>query len=292
LTRPGGLERAVTFSIVAYDANSDSWGIAVASKFLAVGAVVPWGLAGAGAVATQAMANLCYGPDGLELLADGMAADQVVAKLTGVDLEREHRQVGVVDARGRGATFTGAECLDWAGGEAGEDYAVQGNILAGPQVVAAMAGAWKERSGEAFERRLLAVLAAGDQAGGDRRGRQSAALRVWRAGAAYGGTLDIAIDLRVDDHRAPVGELGRLLDLHELYFGKPDPAGLLPLEGALAAEVAVSLDKLGHPTAGGSRLAEALDTWASTENFEERLVPGKLDPVVLEQLRRNAAEAG
>jgi len=280
----------MTFSIVAFDSDSESWGIAVASKFLAVGAVVPWGRAGAGAVATQAMANLSYGPDGLDLLADGIAADQVVAQLSGADGEREHRQVGVVDARGRGATFTGASCLDWAGGEAGDSYAVQGNVLVGPQVVAAMATTWREHAGEAFERRLLAALTAGDQVGGDRRGRQSAALRVWREGAAYGGALDLAIDLRVDDHRATVEELGRLLDLHELYFGKPEPASLLPLEGSLAAEVAVSLEKLGYPTGGGSGLVEALGTWAGVENFEERLVSGKLDPVVLEQLRRQAAE--
>ncbi len=280
----------MTFSIVAFDADSDSWGIAVASKFLAVGAVVPWGRAGAGAVATQAMANLAYGPDGLDLLADGLPADQVVARLTDADNQYENRQVGVVDSRGRGATFTGGSCLDWAGGEAGDGYAVQGNILAGPQVVAAMSRAWQERAGEAFERRLLAALAAGDRAGGDRRGRQSAALRVWREGAAYGGILDIAVDLRVDDHRAPVDELGRLLDLHELYFGQPEPASLLPLEGDVAAEVAVSLDRLGYPTDGGARLVEALDTWAGVENFEERLVPGKLDPVLLEQLRSRAAE--
>ncbi|MFG1812392.1 DUF1028 domain-containing protein [Kribbella sp. NPDC049174] len=277
----------MTFSIVAFDPDSGSSGIAVASKFLAVGAVVPWGRAAAGAVATQAMANLSYGPDGLDLLANGLSADQAVAQLTDADEEREHRQIGVVDAHGRGATFTGASCMDWAGGQAGDGFAIQGNILAGPQVVEAMADAWKERAGEAFERRLVAALAAGDQAGGDRRGRQSAALRVWREGSAYGGVLDIAIDLRVDDHRAPIDELGRLLDLHELYFGKPDPGSLLPLEGTLAAEVAACLASLGYRAAG---LVEALDTWASTENFEERLVPGKLDPVVLEQLRRQAAE--
>ena len=277
----------MTFSIVAFDPDSGSSGIAVASKFLAVGAVVPWGRAGAGAVATQAMANLSYGPQGLDLLANGLSADHAVAQLTDADDEREHRQVGMVDTQGRGATFTGGSCLDWAGGQAGDGFAIQGNILAGPQVVAAMADAWKERAGEAFERRLVAALAAGDQAGGDRRGRQSAALRVWREGAAYGGVLDIAIDLRVDDHRTPIDELGRLLDLHELYFGKPDPASLLPLEGSLAVEVAARLETLGYPTGAG--LVEALDTWASTENFEERLVPGKLDPVILEQLRHQAA---
>ncbi|MFI7065832.1 DUF1028 domain-containing protein [Kribbella sp. NPDC050124] len=276
----------MTFSVVAYDAGS--WGIAVASKFLAVGAVVPWGRAGAGAVATQAMANLSYGPDGLELLACGASADHAVAQLTGTDDERDHRQVGMVDAQGRGATFTGGSCLDWAGGQAGDGFAIQGNILAGPHVMAAMADAWRESAGEPFERRLVAALAAGDQAGGDRRGRQSAALRVWREGAAYGGILDIAIDLRVDDHQSPVAELTRLLDLHELYFGKPAPESLLPLEGDLAAEVATHLQNLGYPTAEG--VADALNTWASTENFEERLIPGKLDPVILTQLRHQAAE--
>ncbi|MEU4602118.1 DUF1028 domain-containing protein [Kribbella sp. NPDC023972] len=281
----------MTFSIVAFDPDSGSSGIAVASKFLAVGAVVPWGRAGAGAVATQAMANPSYGPDGLDLLADGVSADEVVAQLTQSDNEREHRQVGVVDAQGRGATFTGTSCLDWAGGQAGDGFAIQGNILAGPQVVAAMADTWKERAGEAFERRLVAALTAGDQAGGDRRGRQSAALRVWRSGAAYGGALDIAIDLRVDDHPTPIDELRRLLDLHDLYFGKPTPESLLPLEGKLAAEVARALETLGYPTADGARLLEALETWASTENFEERLVPGKLDPVLLDQLRHQAPKA-
>jgi uncharacterized Ntn-hydrolase superfamily protein len=283
----------MTFSVVAFDSGSGGWGVAVASKFLAVGAVVPWGQAGAGAVATQAAANLSYGPGGLELLADGLAADRVVAELTDADDEREHRQVGVVDAQGRGATFTGGSCLDWAGGEAGDGFAIQGNILAGPQVVAAMVDAWKSSVGEAFERRLLAALAAGDRTGGDRRGRQSAALRVWREGAAYGGVLDIAIDLRSDDHRAPIDELGRLLDLHELYFGKSDPASLLPLAGDLATEVADRLKALGYPTDTDTdtdtSLGQALDTWASTENFEERLTPGKLDPVILHQLRQQTS---
>lgn len=270
----------MTFSIVAFDPDSESWGIAVASKFLAVGAVVPWGRAGAGAVATQAMANLSYGPDGLDLLGAGVPADEAAARLTRDDAEREHRQVGLVDARGRAATFTGGSCSDWAGGAVGDGCAVQGNILAGPQVVADMLAGWRDHAGEPFDRRLLVALTAGDLAGGDRRGRQSAALRVWRAGAAYGGVLDSAIDLRVDDHRAPIDELGRLVALHDLYFGEADPDSLLPLAGELAAEVSAALDKLGYPT---------LDAWAGVENFEERLAPGKLDPVVLEQLRRQAA---
>ncbi|GAB3828772.1 DUF1028 domain-containing protein [Kribbella italica] len=268
----------MTFSIVAYDVKSASWGVAVASKFLAVGAVVPWGRAGAGAVATQAAANLSYGPEGLDLLAEGLPAADVIERLTAADDGRDSRQVGVVDAAGRGATYTGPECMDWAGGLAGDGFAMQGNILAGPGVVPAMAEAWRDRADEPFAHRLLQSLTAGDQTGGDRRGRQSAALRVWRAGAAYGGQLDLAINLRVDDHRTPVEELGRLLDLHDLYFGTPDPSTLLPLEGALADEVTTLLTRLGH---------ETLDAWAGTENFEERLVPGKLDPVVLEQLRNS-----
>lgn len=273
----------MTFSVVGFDPGTRSWGIAVASKFLAVGAVVPWGRAGAGAVATQASANLSYGPDGLDLLAGGLSADEVVARLTAADDEREHRQLGIVDAEGRGASFTGGSCLEWAGGESGPGYAVQGNVLAGPEVVAATAQAWRDHPDHTLERRLLTALAAGDQAGGDRRGRQGSALRVWRAGAAYGGVLDIAIDLRVDDHRTPVDELGRLLDLHELYFGKADPASLLPLDGEVAAEVKAGLEQLGYSTEAG--LTEALATWAGTENFEERLVDGKIDPVVLDQLR-------
>ncbi|TCC64528.1 DUF1028 domain-containing protein [Kribbella pittospori] len=273
----------MTFSVVGFDSGSGSWGVAVASKFLAVGAVVPGGGAGAGAVATQAMAELSFGPDGLDLLAEGNSAEQVIAQLTGRDDEREHRQVGMVDSEGRGATFTGGSCMEWAGGMAGDGFAVQGNILVGPEVVAAMAEAWERRDGDPLERRLLAALTAGDQAGGDRRGRQSAALRVWREGAAYGGVLDIAIDLRVDDHPTPVDELARLLDLHDLYFGKPDPASLLPLEGPLAAEVAGLLEKLGYT------MNDALETWASVENYEERLVPGKIDPVVLRQLRQAAS---
>src|SRR6266700_1306490 len=229
----------MTFSIVAHDPASQSWGVAVASKFLAVGAVVPWGRAGTGAIATQANANLTYGPDGLALLAAGASAEVAMARLTGADPGRADRQLGVVDAAGRAATFTGDGCLHWAGGHAAEGIAVQGNILAGPEVVQAMVAAWHGTTGsgeEGFGLRLLAALQAGDQAGGDRRGRESAAVRVWRAGAGYGGRLDLALDLRVDDHPDPVTELARLLGLHELYFGKPDSASLLPLEPAAGAE--------------------------------------------------------
>ena len=265
----------MTFSIVAYDPGSTSWGVAVASKFLAVGAVVPWGRAGAGAVATQAMANLSYGPGGLDLLAGGFSADQVVIRLTAADGEREHRQLGVVDAAGRGSTWTGASCMYWAGGEAGEGYAVQGNILTGPDVVEAMEKAWLGSEGRLADR-LLTALAAGDLAGGDRRGRQSAALLVVRRAGGYGGTSDVEVDLRADDHPDPVPELRRLLDLHRLYFDQPDPDTLLPLEGELADEVDLRLRALGFDT---------LDDWAGVENYEERMVDGQIDPLVLAQLR-------
>jgi uncharacterized Ntn-hydrolase superfamily protein len=293
----------MTFSIVAYDPASRSWGVAVASKFLAVGAVVPWGRAGVGAVATQANANLDYGPDGLALLAAGASAEETVRRLTGADPGRADRQLGVVDAAGRAASYTGDACLDWAGGRAEDGIAVQGNILAGPQVVEAMVTAWHGQTGatevpdesERFARRLLAALRAGDQAGGDRRGRESAALRVWRANAGYGGRLDLALDLRVDDHPDPVAELDRLLGLHQLYFGKPDPATLLPLDaaeggGGLRGEVAAALALLGHDPASRG-LEAALEQWAGIENLEERLVPGKLDPQVLAILRRRAQAA-
>jgi uncharacterized Ntn-hydrolase superfamily protein len=279
----------VTFSIVAHDA--ESWGVAVASKCLAVGFAVPWGRAGVGAVATQALANLSYGPDGLAALAEGHSAAEVVERLTAADPQQEHRQLGVVDAAGRAANHTGGRCLDWAGGETGDGVALQGNLLAGPQVLAAMAEAWRSTAAEPFPRRLLAAVQAGDRAGGDRRGRQSAALRVWRHGAAYGGGLDLAVDLRVDDHADPTAELARLLGLQELYFGRPDPASLLPLRGGLAEEVAAGLAALGyHAGAGG--LQAALDEWVGVENYEERMgTPGMVDPVVLEQLRRQV-EAG
>jgi uncharacterized Ntn-hydrolase superfamily protein len=278
----------VTFSLVALDPGDGAWGVAVASRFLAVGAMVPWGRAGAGAIATQASANLAYGPDGLALLAGGASAEDVVRRLTGADGGRAQRQLGVVDAKGRGATWTGEDCVAWAGGQAGDGFAAQGNVLAGPGVVEAMVRAWHDTAGP-LAGRLLAALAAGDRAGGDRRGRQGAALRVWRAGGAYGGVLDAAVDLRVDDHAAPVEELARLLDLHERYFGKADPATLQPLEGELAAEVAANLERLGYGPARGAGLQPALAAWAGMENYEERLVPGMLDPVLRDALAEQAA---
>jgi uncharacterized Ntn-hydrolase superfamily protein len=272
----------MTFSIVARSADGLSHGVAVASKFLAVGAAVPAAQAQVGALATQSYANLAYRPQGLALLGTGVGAADVVAGLTAADPGRAQRQLGVVGRTGDGATYTGTDCHEWAGGLAGDGYAIQGNILAGEQVVAAMAGAWAASDPAApLARRLLAALLAGDRAGGDRRGRQSAALLVVAKGQGYGGTSDVVADLRVDDHPDPVPELTRLLGLHELYFGKPDPATLLELTGALADEVRSRLSALGH-THGD--LDAALASWAGVENLEERLVPGRIDPLVLDRL--------
>jgi uncharacterized Ntn-hydrolase superfamily protein len=274
----------MTFSIVARSADGRSHGVAVASKFLAVGAAVPAAEADIGALATQSYANLAYRPQGLALLRTGVSAADAVAGLTAADPGRDQRQLGVVGPAGDGATYTGSGCHDWAGGIAGDGYAVQGNILAGKQVVVAMVEAWTASDPAApLARRLLAALAAGDRAGGDRRGRQSAALLVVARGQGYGGTSDIVADLRVDDHPEPVPELGRLLDLHALYFDKPDPATLLDLAGPLADEVRAKLATLGHRDRD---LDTALASWAGVENLEERLVPGRVDPLVLDHLRR------
>jgi uncharacterized Ntn-hydrolase superfamily protein len=272
----------VTFSIVARGADG-AFGVAVASKFLAVGAAVPAAQARVGAVATQAFVNLAYRPQALALLRTGVSAAGTVAALTAADEERDTRQVGVVAAAGAGASFTGARCTAWAGGTAGDGYAAQGNILTGPEVVAALEQAWLASDPEApLARRLIAALAEGDAAGGDRRGRQSAALLVVAPGAGYGGGSDVLADLRSDDAARPIDELTRLLDRHELYFGRPDPASLLPLRGAVAAEVRDRLTRLGHRSAD---LEAALLDWLGVENYEERFVPGSIDPVVLARLR-------
>jgi len=273
----------MTFSIVARSADGTAFGVAVASKFLAVGAAVPAAAAGVGAIATQAYANLAYRPEGMAQLREGRSASLTLETLVAADDKRETRQVGIVDVAGAAATFTGSECNPWAGGVSGEGYAIQGNILTGPEVVAAMEDAWHAtRAGDPLARRLLAVLAAGDSAGGDRRGRQSAAVLVVTPEGGYGGGSDVLVDLRVDDHAVPVGELARLLDLHDLYFGKPDPDTLLDLSGELAIEVRRRLADLGHVD---DDLDAALAGWAGIENYEERLVPGRIDPLVLAKLR-------
>jgi len=265
----------MTFSLVARSPDGTQWGVAVASKFLAVGAAVPAASYGVGAIATQAFANLAYRPDGLRLLGEGRSAREVVDALTAADDGRDQRQVGVVDRSGGAATFTGSGCNAWAGGRTGSGWAAQGNILTGPEVVDALAAAYEGTAGT-LARRLATALLAADRAGGDRRGRQSAALLVVSEGGGYGGGSDVLVDLRVDDAADPVPELARLLDQHELYFGRPDPDALLPLTGDLAREVSERLGHLGHAS---------LEDWAGVENYEERMVTGSIDPVVLEKLR-------
>jgi uncharacterized Ntn-hydrolase superfamily protein len=281
-----------TFSIAGFDPETASWGVAVQSKFLAVGAIVPWARVGAGAVATQAMANYTYGPRGLELLSEGRTAQETVEALTAGDPQREHRQVGVVDAEGDSATFTGSECFEWAGGIAGEHYAAQGNILVGRETVEAMARAF-ERGEDDLASRLLAALQAGQEAGGDRRGRQSAALLVVREGGGYGGDNDRMVDLRVDDHPDPIAELARLYGLHTLYFGETRPEDVVAVEGEVRREVASSLRRLGYlweESPDERTLHAALSAFVRTENFEEReQPPGYADRAVLEFLKDRAA---
>ena len=279
-----------TFSIVAYDPAHGDLGIAVQSKFLAVGAVVPWAQAGVGAIATQSYANTSYGPEALQLLAAGLSAEETLARLLAADEDRELRQVGIVDAQGRAAAFTGAECLAWAGHRVGPHYACQGNILVSEATVEAMASTFETASGPLADR-LLAALAAGQAAGGDRRGQQSAALLVVREHGGYGGFNDRYLDLRVDDHPQPIAELQRLLDLHKLYFGRTPEEELLPLEEELTRELQEMLHALGHykgPLHGryDEATQEALSVWAGIENLEERLLPdARIDPVVLDFLR-------
>ncbi|MQA27759.1 MAG: DUF1028 domain-containing protein [Micromonosporaceae bacterium] len=277
----------MTFSIAARSADGRQHGVAVASKFLAVGSAVPAAEAGVGALATQSYANLAYRIQGLTLLRTGVDPEGVVAGLTAADPERAQRQLGVVGVTGGGASFTGEECHGWAGGTTGDGYAIQGNILTGPHVVQAMERAWLDADpGSDFAERLTAVLVAGDAAGGDRRGRQSAALHIVEPGGGYGGLSDVSVDLRVDDHPDPVGELRRLLRIHRRYFTPPDPDAALPLASDVAVEVRKRLDQLGwsaDDTAAG--LDSALAGWAGVENYEERLLPGKIDPDVLEALR-------
>ena len=236
-----------TFSIVAHDPDTASWGVAVQSKFVAVGAVVPWAEVGTGAIATQAAANPAYGPEGLALLRAGGSASEVVRRLTDADPGRDERQVGVVDVRGRAAAFTGAKCMDWAGHEVGDGFACQGNILFGPAVVRSMARAYETTPGDLLDR-LLAALAAGQREGGDRRGMQAAAIYAVRKGAGYGGS-DRWVDLRVDDHLSPIEELRRLFKLYDLtMLSREDPATLVPIKGEVARGLQHDLSVLGYYT--------------------------------------------
>ncbi len=268
----------MTFSIVAWDQEEREWGVAVASKFLAAGSVVSWAQAGVGAIATQAYANVTYGLRGLDLLA-AKTADEVVAELTGSDPESTQRQLGVVDRNGRAAAFTGAECFDWAGSKIGDGYTCQGNILTGPEVVENMAAAFESTSGD-LAARLLMAMSAGDAVGGDRRGKQSAAMLITREGGGYLGGTDVALDLRVDDHPEPVAELGRVIEVHRLLFPNPRDLDFVDIDDSLAGRMAVALSAAGFETnspAYDESLRKALFSWMGNENLEMRWSD---DPVV------------
>ena len=270
----------MTYSLAACDLGAGQWGVATQSKFLAVGSVVPWAEPHVGAIATQAYANPRYGPDGLGLLRGGLGAAEVVERLTAADEDRDHRQLGVVDARGESATYTGAACMEWAGGVSGPSFAAQGNILVSEATVEELASTFAASTGRPLAERLIEALLAAQAAGGDRRGQQSAALLVVERDGGYAGLSDVLVDLRVDDHESPLVELLRLYRGHRLLFGKTPPEQWLEVDEELARELRERLARLGYD--GESALA----TWAGTENLEER-VDGteRIDPVVLEELR-------
>jgi uncharacterized Ntn-hydrolase superfamily protein len=280
--RRRGRTLVATYSIVACDLEAAQWGVAVQSKFLAAGSLVPWAEPG-GAIATQAYANARYGPDGLALLREGLAADEVVDRLVSADEGRDHRQLGVVDAEGRSASFTGRECYDWAGGRTGTGYAAQGNILVSQETVDALADTFEQTAGRPLAERLLASLAAAQAAGGDRRGQQAAGLLVVEKDGGYAGLSDVVVDLRVDDHARPVEELHRIHGLHHAMFGKTPRSEWVGVDEALAEELSGRLARLGYE----GELDDALSRWAGNENLEERVEgAAEIDPVVLAELRR------
>jgi uncharacterized Ntn-hydrolase superfamily protein len=283
----------MTFSIVACDLEQQAWGVAVASKFPAVGAVVPWVQAdpAAGAVATQSFANTSFGPRGLALMAMGLSAQETLERLLEDDPDQELRQVGLVDARGGSATFSGSGCFAWAGGVRGTGYAIQGNILASPEVVPAMEKAFLDARGS-LPARLHAALLAGDRAGGDKRGRQSAAIYVAKPRAGYGGYTDRWLDYRVDDHEDPVPRLGELLEMHELYFGKSPESERVAIQGDVRQQLHAMLAQQGY-LKNGRGFAVAFTEFIGNENFEERADPQAtwIDGPVLRYLLRKFRSA-
>jgi uncharacterized Ntn-hydrolase superfamily protein len=272
-----------TYSIVACDLASGQWGVAVQSKFLAVGSVVPWAEPHVGAIATQSYANPRYGPDGLALLREGRTAQEVVDALTAADADGAQRQVGIVDGGGGSATFTGDACHDWAGGRTGDGYAAQGNILVSEATVDALAVTFESNGHLELAQRLIECLAAAQAAGGDRRGQQSASLLVVERDAGYAKLSDTVVDLRVDDHERPIAELRRLFTLHQELFGATPSEDWIDVDTALEDELRARLAKLGHD----GDLEQAFVDWAGAANLEER-VDGvqRVDPIVLEALRR------
>ena len=276
-------ELVATYSIAACDLEAGQWGVATQSKFLGVGSVVPWAEPQVGAIATQAWANPRYGPDGLALLREGLSAEQVVERLTSADEGRDHRQLGVVDGKGGSATYSGGECMDWAGGRTGSCYAAQGNILVSADTVDAIAETFEATSSRPLAERLLDCLDAAQAAGGDRRGQQSSALLVVERDGGYAGLSDSVVDLRVDEHELPLEELRRIYVMHQASFGETPREEWLEVDDTLGRELRERLGRLGYD----GDLAESFFAWAGKENLEER-VDGveRVDPVVIEELRR------
>lgn len=287
------MKNIATFSIIGFDPATEELGIAVQSKFLGVGAVVPWAKAGVGAIATQAMANLHYGELGLELLERGYTAEETLQALIALDPDHEERQVGIVDASGNGISYTGKNCFSYAGGLSGENFACQGNILANEETVLALKEVFLNSSGTLGER-LVKALEAAQNAGGDKRGRQSAALLVVKEKGSYGGYNDRAIDLRVDDHPQPIKELQRLLQLHKMYFQKTKEEEKLPADHDYVERLQKALDKLGYykgPVHGrfDEETRKSYEQFCGVENFEERMISGNwLDKNVLAFLEKKA----
>lgn len=264
-----------TFSIVAYSPAENAWGIAVASKFPAVGAVVPWAIAGAGAVATQSYANTTFGPRGLSLMSEGISAQETMDTLLAEDDDREMRQVGLVDKDGKAASYTGKKCQTWAGGKVGKHFAAQGNILTGPETIDAMVEAFRSSSGDLADR-LYASLLAGDRAGGDRRGKQSAAIFIVKDEGGYGGFNDRWLDYRVDDHEEPIPRLGELIDMHRLYFGRSADEERVDLSGDTLEKLQSIARELGYYNGlidgeYGELTRNALRDFVGNENFEDRV---------------------
>ena len=286
-----------TFSIVAYDPQENAWGVAVASKFLAVGAVVPWAKAGQGAVATQSYANTAYGPQALEQMAAGRSAEETLQALIAGDEGRDLRQVGLVDAQGRAAAYTGSDCFAWAGQITGPNFTCQGNILVGQATLEAMADTFVQSTGELADR-LVAALAAGEAAGGDSRGRQSAAVLVVKPQGGYGGFNDRYLDLRVDDDPAPVQRLHDLVEMQHLFFGRSRPEDHLEIKSAVAAEICTVLMRQGllapdHGSEYDDAARAAFTRFVGQENLEDRCDPqaGWIDPPALNYLRDRFGKA-
>ncbi len=287
-----------TYSIAAFDPTEHAWGVAVASKFLAAGAVVAWAQANAGAVATQALANVTYGPEGLAMMASGLSAEQTLEKLLAGDPNHAHRQIGLVDKNGGAAAHTGGECNGWAGHKIGKGYTCQGNILTGGNTLDAMAEAFETTKGELADR-LVAALLAGDTVGGDSRGKQAAAVYVVKPNGGYGGNNEYYLDLRVDDDPDPVNRLVKLVKLHHFFFGTPKAEDLLPIDSKIATEIQTVLKRLGYFKGNldgqwDETTRAAFGAFCGVENLEERWSPDKhpelLDRIVLEFIRERFAQ--